>query len=235
MVKVDTRLFLVVGADFLQRQRAIENIKRRVFKNHPTSLNTLIFYSKEIDLSQLKKKIFTFSFDKEKIVILKNAEFLSKEITDFFFKNIKKILLGNYLIFEIEKDYYNLRKDKNFLSHNFFRLLLSKAKIFKVPSYSSRVSLEEFKKSIRRRDLDSSLYILEKLFKTQTKEKEIGMQVLGILIKEFSSMQGMLEREKNLSYLWEADRSIKEKRLNYLLVLNRLLVKILGKEVYLTS
>jgi hypothetical protein len=224
MVKLEERIFLVAGQDYFQRQRAIESIEKRISK--VSSLNTVIFYSKEIDLKILKEKLFTFSFDKEKIVIFKEAQNLPSLIKYFLFKNMKKIIAFNYVIFEIEEDYQKLSKNKNFTQDTFFSFLLKKATPFKLTSFSLRLTLEDFKSSIRKGNLNLSLFILERLFKEAKKRDILGMQILGILINEFSYLKNPWEREKYLSYLWEADRKIKEKGIDSQLAITEALVKM---------
>ncbi|HIE35896.1 MAG TPA: hypothetical protein EYP89_01495 [Candidatus Omnitrophica bacterium] len=225
MVRLGERIFLVVGEDFFQRQRAIESIKKKIPKS--SSLNTITLYCREIDLKVLKENLFTFSFDKEKILIFKETQNLSSRVKDFLFKNIKKIITFNYVIFEIERDYQKLNKDKDFIKDKFFSFLFRKATPFKLSSFFLKASLEDFKLSIRRGDLNSSLFILEKLFKEVPKRKDIlGMQILGILINEFGFLKNPYEKEKYFSYLWEADRKIKEKGIDSHLAITQALVKM---------
>jgi hypothetical protein len=190
MVNIREKVFLVVGLDFNQRRLIIENIKKKFSyipsgeKNKINSINVLTLYGKEIDLDSFKEKIFTFSFSKEKIVILKDAYNLSKEIRDFIFKNFNKIILHNYIIFDIERDYYRLTQDRKVISDSFFSFIFKNAALFKVVSRSSEVSFEDLKKSIRKNDLPSSLYILRKLFEDKNKDNELGPQILGFLVRE---------------------------------------------------
>lgn len=234
MVGSSPRIFLVTGIDFNQRQLLIENIKNKVFKKPATPLNILTFYSKEIDIKDLQEKILTFSFDKEKIIIIKNAESLTKEAKEFLFNNLKKILSHNYIILETDKDYLQLQRDKKISSDIFFGFILKNAEIpFKdrKPSASYEISFEGFKRSTRKNNAAEALYILEKLFesKASDREKEIlGLQILGVLVGECSYLKNPLLREKSFNYLWETDRLIKEKGLEPRFALEILLTKLLG-------
>lgn len=222
-MNIRERVFLVVGIDFSQRKLAIDNIKKRT---KSSELFTLTFHSKEINDKDLQQ-IFSFSFEKERIVIFKDAYNLPISVKDFLFKNLKKITSVNYIILEIEKDYYSLRKEKKIVSDSFFNFIFEKACVFKISSYSRSVSLNDFSKSIRKHDYSFAIYILEKLFQAGAKDKELGLQILGIIVGEISYLRNHPRREKSFYYLWEADRAIKEKGLNSRFAIEVLLSKLL--------
>ena len=226
MVNIRERVFLVSGANFSQRQRVVENIKKRILRNKSLSLNTLIFYSKEIDVKDLELRLLTISFDRSKIAIFKNFHDLSSAAGDFLFHNLTKILANTYLIFETDRDHYQLYKSKKFVKDKFFTSVLKRAALFRTSSLREKFSIENFINSIRRNDLVSSLYILEGLFAAGSKEKILGPQILGILIGEFSYIKDTTEKDKYFKYLWEADRAIKEKGLGARIVIETLLVKL---------
>lgn len=221
------RILLILGANFLQRQQAIKSIKKRILKEKPLSLNTLTFYSKEIDIGNLEEELFTVSFDKQKIIIFKDFCDLAPSARRFLLTNLKKIVASNYLIFETNRDYYQLQKDREFISDKFFIFILKKATLVKVNSFKKKISIEDFMISIGKNDLASSLYILENLFEGGGKDKVLGPQIIGILAKKFSYLTGATKK-RYFEHLWEADRAIKEKGLSSRLVLETLLVKLFG-------
>lgn len=228
MVDLKDRIFLVATDDFEQRRRAIDSIKRRILKESLTPLNVLTIYSKEIFLKDLAEKLFTVSFGKEKILIFKDTLQLSVGIREFLFKNLKKILLGNYLILEIDEPFDSLRGRKVLLHDHFFALVFRNASKLNLSWHSRPLTIEDFKRSIDRSDLGQSLYIMRKLFEAKVKDEELGMQLLGILIYRFSYLKSSIEKEQCLKYLWEADRAIKEKGLKPQLALELFLIKALG-------
>ncbi|UCC95132.1 MAG: hypothetical protein JSW40_10075 [Candidatus Omnitrophota bacterium] len=225
MVNPARRIFFVIGTDFLHRQRAIENIKTRILHNKSSPINTIIFYSKEIEMNDLRKKVLTFSFDKEKIIIFKNASALTMAIKKFFVENLKEITSSNYLIFEIEQDHRNVFQDTKLTKDKFFSFLLKRGTILRISSTLQRLTLDDFKRSIRRSDYARSFYILEKLFEKE-KGKDLGPQILGILVYEFSRTKNPHQKEKYFSYLWETDRAIKEKGVNSRLALEVLIARL---------
>lgn len=228
MVNIRERVFLISGTNFLQRQRAVENIKKRILKEKARSLNVLTFYGKEINIKDLGEKLFTISFGNDKIAVFKNFQDLPVEVRNFLFENLKRILSANYLIFETDKDYYQLQRDKKFTTDKFFIFCLKRAALFKVASTKEEPTIEDFIGSIRKDDLAASVYILEKLFKGSSKDKILGPQIIGILTSKFSFLKNSVEKGKYFKYLWEADRAIKEKGLDPRLVIETLLVRVLG-------
>jgi hypothetical protein len=228
MVDFKNRIFLVATDDFEQRRRAIDSIKRRILKESLTPLNTLTIYSKEIFLKDLAEKLFTVSFGKEKILIFKDTLQLSADIREFLFKNLKKILPGNYLILEMDESLDSLRGKRALVHDRFFALVFRNATKFNLSWRPQALTIEDFKRSIDRNDLAQSLYIMRRLFETKVKDTELGMQLLGTLIYIFSYLKSPVEKERCLKYLWEADRAIKEKGLKPQLALELFLVKALG-------
>lgn len=234
MVGPISRIFLVTGKDFDQRQLLIETIKNRILNKLAASLNVLTFYGKEIDIKTFQERISTFSFDKEKIIIIKGIEGLSRELKETLLKNFKKILTHNYVILETEKEYMQLERDKKISSDSFFVFVLKYAAIpfkHKKSFVPYDATFEGFRQSARKADAAGTLYILEKLFesKTSDKEKEIlGLQILGVLVGECSYLKNPLIKEKSFNYLWETDRLIKERGIEPRFALEILLTKLLG-------
>ena len=125
MVSVRDRIFLVAGFDFLHRQRAIDNIKKKILARRNAALNILTFYSKEINIVELKDKLFNLSFDGEKIVIFKGFDGLSQPVREFLFNNFNKIIATNYIVLEAEKDLFQLQRGKSLSSDKFFNVASS--------------------------------------------------------------------------------------------------------------
>jgi hypothetical protein len=234
MVGSNISFYFVTGRDFQQRRSAIESIKNKTLQTSASPLNILTFYGKEIDANQLRQKLLTFSFSREKIVIIKEADNLPEEAKDFLLANYKKIVFHNCLIFETDKDYPDLLRNKKITSDKFFSFLLKNANIplkyQKVaPGYT--VSFEGLRQCARRSDTAGAFYILEKLFesKNSDKDKEIlGLQILGFLVGEYSYLKNSAVKFKYFDYLWQADRMMKEGAVAGRFALEILLAKLLG-------
>ncbi len=225
-VNIRERVFLIAGCDFSQRQIAVEGIKKRIFKGTQTALNTFVFYPKEIDFLDLQEKLLLNSFGGSRLIIFKDFLDLNPQVADFLSQNLKKISAGTYFIFETDKDYYWLGRDKKIISHKFFSWLLKEAALIKTVALKREASFRDFLDSLNRKDLASSLYILESLFQKDPKDKLLGPQVIGALVKRYANLSQ--EKGKTWDYLWEADRAIKEKGLDPRLILEALLVKLCG-------
>jgi hypothetical protein len=228
MVSIREKVFLVCGGDFLQRQRALDSIKKRLLKNEPRPLASLTFYSKEINIKDLQEKLATASFDKKRILIFKDFSNLASRARSFLFDNFKKIVLSNYIIFETDSEYYYLQRSKKITADKLFAIVISKSAVYRVASPKRSASMQDFMDSVRRNDLASCLYILECLFEGGAKEDALGPQIIGILTRKFSYHKNSSEKETYFKYLWEADRAIKEKGLGVRLIIEALLVKLIG-------
>ncbi|MCP4652857.1 MAG: hypothetical protein GY858_05685 [Candidatus Omnitrophica bacterium] len=224
---VRERLFLVAGTNFTQRKLAIDNIKKKILKGKDASFNIFTFYGKEVSLKSLQEKIFTFSFDKERAVVFKNADLLPKEIKGFLFQDIKRVLLTTHVILEIEKDYSAFAKEKKTTSNEFFSFALKNACIFKIGSMRVAATIDDFRMSLRRNDLQSALYSLDGLFNNRNQGRDLGPLILGILVSKISYLYESKNKNRYFKYLWQADRAIKEKGIEARLAIEVLLVKLL--------
>jgi len=225
MVNIRQRIFMICGAHYFGRQRAIENIKKRA-SNKTSSLNTFTFYSKGVVTEQIEQLLLNSSFAKTKIVLFRNFTALNSAIRAFLFSHYKKIIAETYLIFETEKNYYQLQKDRLMTADRFFSLIMKQASVIRVSSNERQVSLQDFIMSIRRHDLSSSLYTLERLCETEAKAKLLGPQIMGIIISHFTYRKNTPARNEQFAYLWQADRALKEKGIEPRLALETLLVKL---------
>jgi len=223
MVNIRERAFIICGADFFARKQALANIKKRVLKAKPASLNTITFYPKETSVQSLQDKLLNLSFSGVRIAVFKDFLKLSPAVKELFLNSLNKILENNYIVFETESSYYQLQRNKKTANDKFFGAILKKAALFRVSSAKRESTIGDFIESISRRDLPSSLYILESLFDTQAKSKALGPQVIGVLVNKF----GACKDGSSLEYLWQADRAIKEKGRDTRLVIETLLVKLL--------
>lgn len=188
-------------------------------------MSVFTFYAKEVSLKDLNE-ISTVSFAAKKIIIFRNFHQLASASRKFLYKNIKKVLTANYLIFDTDKEYYRLQRDKKLAADPLFALIIKRAAVYRVSSLKPELSIQDFMSSLRKDDLSASLYILESLFRSGAKPDILGPQIIGILVRKVSYFQGQRKNEC-LEYLWEADRAIKEKGIDSRLVIEALLVKIL--------
>lgn len=224
----EKRLFLVIGTDFINRKRAVDSIKIRLLKKKDSFLNTHVYYSKDIDLNNLKDIVFSFSFTGSRVIILKGAQDLSREVKDFIYNNIKSIVANNYLIFELEKDSTALKNDRQFAKDKFFSYLMTRAYLFKISSFEEDVSIRRLMGMVRRNRLPESLYALERIFEKGGKGRDfLGIQILGALNREFSYFRNPLKKRKYFNLIWETERALKEGKVDQKIALQLLITKLL--------
>lgn len=227
VTNVRDRVFLISGTDFSQRRRAYENIKKRIVTGSCSEPDKLNVYPKEAEINSLAEKLFTVPLSRCRIVFFKDFSSLASGISKFIHENLNKILKDNYLIFETEKDQYQLQKDKKIFSNTLFKFILNNASLYKVASSRQSSPMEELIYALRKRDLTLSLTAADKLLSQGAKDKVIGPQIIGILSSQIAYSRDQVNKEKYLEYLWQADRAIKEKGLSAKLAIEILLVKLL--------
>lgn len=226
------KVFLVIGDDFFQRRRLIENIKKTILQNKKDPLNIINIYTKETDFKTVQEKVLNFSFNQEKIVVFKDAYRLSPSVKDFLLKNFEKIISANYLILEIEAEYSLFRQDRKITSDRFFQFLFKEAVGLKTSAPAPETSSwNDFSRGMRQKDLEGCLYFLEKLFRAEGNGKELAPLILGVLGREISFCRDPQEKETGFFHLWQTDRQIKEKGIEAKLAIEILLIKLLTSSV----
>jgi len=208
------KIFSIIGNNFFERQGIIEKIKSKISKS---TLDTFIFFSYELSLSKFREEIFSFSLEKAKLLIFKDAFNLSPDIKNFFIKNFNKIPQNNYIIFEID----------NYLSKDiFFDFIFKNTTVLRISNNQNNY-IEMLKKSIKKRNLPLALYSLNNLFNLTT-NKNLATQILGILVNEIFYINDFLKQKKFFNYLFKLDREIKESLIEPKVAIELALVKILN-------
>ena len=224
------RVFSIVGTDSFGRQQAARNIRTRILKDKPRSLNTHTIYGNEVELKELQEILATVSFDSEKLVVFKDALKIGVKIREYLYKNLKSILANNYLIFEMEKDYPKLIKEKKVLGDKLWSTILKDGVVLKLASAKKEITIEDFKYALRRNDLSGTIYALERLLgeKSAGKERELAPFILGVLTAEISYRKDLSQKEQAFEHLWQADRQMKEKGLDARMVLEKLITRLIA-------
>ncbi len=220
------KIFCVIGKEFTQRQYALTKITRSLLGKRDQSLYVSVFYPHETELEHIRRAVSNYSFAGDKILVVKDPHVLKKDIKQFLLDELDTIAASNYLVFDIEHDYASLLKDRKLSRDRFIQCILKKAQVYKIQSYGSDVPLFALLNAVRRNNQARALYVLEELFREESNETKIGMQILGMLIREFSQPRYRFRQKDLLALLWEADRSVKERGLRPKLALSILLTKI---------
>jgi len=223
------KVFIVIGLDFTSRKLAVDNLKKRLIPQY-SCLNFQVYYSRDVDFGNLRRSFSSFSFEKERIVVFKESEFLSKEIKDFLYDSMKDIIKSNYLIFELEKNYFFLKKEKQFMRDKFFSYLLKNACLIKITSFTGSTSISKLMDMIRNNKLQDALYALESVFDNAGKNKDfIGMQILGAITRGFAYVRNPTEKARCFNLIWDTERILKNRKIEDRAALQILITKLLLK------
>ncbi len=222
------RVFLVVGSDFSRRRNAVDSLKRKLIPQKYSPFNERVYYSSEIELSKLRALLFNFSFNGERIVIFKEADKLNKDTKEFLYNNIKDVIKNNYLIFEIEREYFFLKGDRKFTDDKFFSFLMKTAYPIKLNSFTGIASIGKLMGMIKRKQLQDALYTLESIFSNAGKNKDyIGMQILGAMTANFSRADSPFKKRKYFNLIWSAERILKRRKIESKTALGFLITKLI--------
>lgn len=226
MVEAKVKPHLICGGSPHQRRRSINNVKKEIFKSRGIVLRAITLYGADINLQSFKDLIFTFSFQKKKIILIKDFTSLAKPVRKFIFDNFTKILKNNYLIFDSDSPYSKLQKNKKMLTDDFFNYLFKESIIRQFRPEPLEVNFDDFRKKLYKNDLDSCLFILEELLSKKGNNKLLATQILGLITSKFSYLHESQKRKEAFSQLWQTDRALKQSNIDVRLLLERLLIKL---------
>lgn len=226
MVGAKSKTYLVSGGKPSQRRQVINNIKREIFKSQGGTFRVVTLYGGDIKPDPFKDLVFTFSFQKKKIILIKNFISLSKSVRKFIFDNFSKILQNNYLIFDSEKPHPLLKKNKKIAADDFFNYVLEKSIAYQGKAGAAEITFDDFRKKLYKNDLDSCLFILEELLSKKGQNKFLATQILGLITSKFSYLRESREKEEAFNQLWQTDRALKQSNVDIRLLMERLLVKL---------
>ncbi|MBN2483602.1 MAG: hypothetical protein JXD21_05315 [Candidatus Omnitrophica bacterium] len=220
------KTFCVIGTEFAQRQRTLTKITHSLLNGRDSALHVNVLYAHEVEVESLRELISRYSFGGEKIIIFKEAHMFSEKVKKYLLDEWDALAAANSLVFDIEQDPALLVKNKKYKDDRFLQHILKSSQLYKTYSYQNEIPLYKLLWPLRKNNQAEALYILEKLFLEEPNESKLGMQVLGMLIREFSRPEYRSRRQDYLTLVWEADRLIKERGLTPKLALSLLLTKI---------
>ncbi len=218
-------VFCVIGSEYFHRLKAIERIKKRLTKEE--TFDVLTIFPDQITLSGVDEMIRSLGWGRKKILLFKCAQNLPLSLKEFLLKKLITDKNLPHFIFEFDRSYSELIKDKKLKEDTLFRYLIKKATIIKTFSIPLKDPTFDFINAFYRKDFSQAIYFLEKIFDTSSVHPAVlSTKLLGRLVKSFSYYFVGEEKTKIFSSLWEADRCIKEKGQDPKLVLERLVIKL---------
>ena len=225
---------MIAGRDFQKRRQVLDKLRLKLLGENQTGMSVQVFYPDDLDPGRLRENLLNFSFEQRRLAVFKDFCRLDPEVRGFLSANFEKIIQMNFVIFETELPYASLQEDKKIYKDDFFSLVLKKAYLLKIHSPQMDADLEDFKRSLRRRDVDALLVILNKLLATPADVAALGPQIMGILVAEFSYAD-RANKEKYLQYLWEADRRVKENGVSAKLAIELFIAQVFCPQRGLTA
>jgi DNA polymerase III delta subunit len=204
-------VYLFVGQDYHSKNIRLEKIKRQFFSKDLEYLNYDVFFAEELKLLQLQEALKRLPQKaKKRIVLIRDAEFLKKELKEYIISYVKKPIPSCILILDFR--HFDERDA-------FIKSILEYVNKF---TFLSQEILDTFKlsKEIERRRIYPALKILHNLILEGTDPEMI---LGGLRYSWQNSFLSTQEKKKRLSLLLDADLSIKTGKLDPLLALERLI------------
>jgi DNA polymerase III delta subunit len=204
-------VYLFVGQDYHSKNIRLEKIKRQFFSKDLEYLNYDVFFAEELKLLQLQEALKRLPQKaKKRIVLIRDAEFLKKELKEYIISYVKKPIPSCILILDFRQ--FDERDA-------FIKSILEYVNKF---TFLSQEILDTFKlsKEIERRRIYPALKILHNLILEGTDPEMI---LGGLRYSWQNSFLSTQEKKKRLSLLLDADLSIKTGKLDPLLALERLI------------
>jgi len=228
MVIAKNRLFFVIGGDFVYRQRALQNLISKTIKQDAAFNSIRVYFDRHTRLEYIQELVLRFSFGKEKVILFKNVDKMHNTIAAFLEKNLAKILEFNYLIFEVDRNADEFYRDRTLKKQKSLMTLLHKATVLRIKSvFKETVSLWSLMRAVHQKRLDTSLYIVDRLFSSSREDKRIlGTKILGYLVSGLSDLADASYKKRCFNLLWETDRLLKRGNVESKLALQSFLVKL---------
>ncbi len=208
-------VYLLIGQDLPAKDSALKRLKEEYLSEGLQELNLDILYGKEISLKELQEKVMNIPAGPSiRIIVIKNAQSLKKELADFIFHWSKKEDQKIILVLDIE------RQGKDELS----KRLSVRAKVLR---FKEEITLSSFDLSryIEKGQVTLALKALRWLLQEEGKPE----MILGGL--RYSLENQRLGREalrKKIGFLLNCDIEIKTGRLKPVFALEKLVINLCG-------
>jgi len=225
-VSLKHRVFCLISEIYSDRRKVLDQIKNKTLSGPANPLNTSIIYAHKLDPDALARVLSGFSFCGKKLIVIKDADKLDKACKALLEKEFKLSDSLNVIVLEIEKDPWQFSRDKKISKDLFFQAVLKQATVVKSRAYKEQMTFYKLTSALQKRQMSSAFYILETLFLEYKNDRALGMQLIGTLVRHFSSLSDPHKKETYLSLVWKADRLIKEKGIEPRLALEMLLTEI---------
>ena len=220
MVK-EKNVFVVLGKDFHSKKAQIDKIKSFISQRVPSPI-LINLSSSELILTELQREMNNLSFQR-RIFIFRNSENLSLDVKNYFKDIIKKRKFEDFLIFDFD---VSLEERERLQEDSFFSFLFKLSPPYKIgKAFIKDFSLRDLEGALKKGFTPRALLILSYLLKRGRKER-ISLQILGMMIKIFVDYSSRIFKERNLRYIFEMERLIKEGKISPQLALELLIIRL---------
>lgn len=216
MVGRDSFLYLFIGEDSFSKEIKFKKIKEENLAKQTEVFNLDVLYAQEINLKNFQEKILLVPFkSKKRVVVVKNVQYLKKDIKEFIFHLMQDRRQKPPLILVLDFD----RRDPK---DEFLKKIMRLAQVY---HFSSPVPTNTFtlSRQINLRRTDSALRVLDQLFKNGEKAERI---IGGLRYASEKDTLDSWEKRKKLQLLLNCDIEIKRGKLSPEFALEKLVVNL---------
>ncbi|MCM8801054.1 MAG: hypothetical protein NC912_03455 [Candidatus Omnitrophica bacterium] len=207
-------VYLLIGEDSYSKEIKIDSLKKELLTKELEQFNLDILYASQLNLIELQERLLCLPFKaRKRIVIIKEAEELNREIKEFIYKYVRKPYPWICLILDIN---YLDPKDE---------LIERTSGFVKIHRFKQSYLLNTFTliRQIELNHPETALKVLNQLLEGEEKPERL----LGSLRSAFQShLLNPIIFKKRLKALLHCDLEIKTGRLNPHFALEKLIINL---------
>jgi DNA polymerase III delta subunit len=219
MVNKATPLYLFIGQDSLAKDSKLKQLKQELLAKETEQFNVDTLYARELKLAELQEKILCLPVNaKKRLLVIKGAENLKKELKDFILRYSQRP--PSQIVLVLDMDYPEARDE-------FIGDIVRRAQVYR---FREAARLDTFSLS-RQIELGKPAYAL-RVLNQLLENGERPERILGGLRYAWqrSSRGGVLAAKKGLKLLLNCDLDIKTGRLKPNFALEKLVLCLCGMQ-----
>lgn len=216
MVKNDPAIYLFLGQDSLSKDIKLKSIKQELLGSRIEQFNLDILYARELSLKDLQERILCLPVGAEKrLVVIRNAQGLKKELQEFILQYAKKPLRQIVLILDVSR--YDSRD----------QFLNRMMRLSKVVRFKDDIRPDTFvlARQVGLKKADYALRTLNQLLNNGEKPEWI---LGGLRYATERDVVHPLDKRKRIKLLLSCDIDIKTGKLKPTFALEKLIISLCG-------
>ncbi|MDD2654751.1 MAG: hypothetical protein PHI86_06580 [Candidatus Omnitrophica bacterium] len=209
-------IYLFLGQDSLSKDSAFKKIRKELLPKETEHFNLDIFHARDVSLKEFQERVSALPVqNKKRLIIIKGAQHLKKEIKEFILKNAKKEIFDKLVLV--------LDVDQRFDKDDPLNRILRYAEVFR---FKETIPPNTFT-LIREIDNGNAQRSLQLLHQILLEEAERPERIIGGLRYAWERAQeNPLKTKKRLKFLLNCDIDIKTGKLKPLFALEKLILKL---------